>query len=285
MPFTTTQNEPNPNKAKITITFAGLLLLRPKTERSGVTTCEIGIHKKSGAKHKFQVMLIVQKVTQPPVLIRLLDGPLTSPFTISVSPDPGTGVQLFEADTNPFDRSKETTNNKLDSRWKLNLKSLDKHDKADLNDDAKPFATLNAGVLYASNLSRKGLKPVLKKMVKEDREEKEPKVIVQELHQIADLAAEIPEGGTVTLAWHDSGEQQFLNLPRPGDLGEATYTIALINDPPISSPVNHDELEEYYKVITVDGQPIKDTDKFTLVYEAPNVKMDEIPCLPITLEP
>jgi len=245
------------------------MLLRPKVVNN-VTICEVGVHKFSQI-HKFQVMLVVKKEQQPPVLIRLLDGPLQRMFSITLLPDPLTGVKVYERDQQVFNRA-DANNDRLDSRWKINMKAFPNHGNADFNDGAQPVATLNVGVIYASNLSRDGLRPVLKKGPTK----------VQDLYRVADLAAEIPLQGNsrVTLAWHDHGQAQTLELPRAGEEQEAgtTYTVVLLNDPAISSPASHDELEEYYKVLG-----INENDRLSLIYET-NPKSDEIPCLPVTLE-
>src|SRR5690242_8902022 len=145
MPFTPTNIEPSPN-SKVTVTFAGLMLLR-----QGVgNTLEVGIHKFSPT-HSFQVILVANKPNRPPRLIRLLSGPLFSDFEMIVDPNPATGIQKFVASPDPFDRN-HPNNNLIDFRWSINVRSLPGHDEVDFNDGAKPIAKLNAGVLYTPNL-------------------------------------------------------------------------------------------------------------------------------------
>src|ERR1700742_1193886 len=98
MPFSTTAIQPATD-AKVTVTFAGLMMLKPANGNS----LEIGVHRFSKT-HLFQVMLIVNKPSRPPRLIRLMTGPLTSNFEMIVDPVPATGIQVF-APTANFDRS------------------------------------------------------------------------------------------------------------------------------------------------------------------------------------
>jgi hypothetical protein len=264
MPFTET-NTPPVTKPKVTVRFAGLMLLKPGDNN----TCEIGIHKFSST-HMFQVMLIVSKPDRPPTLLRLFTGPLTAPFAISASA-PGSGFQAFAATAAPFVRN-DPNNHELDYRWALDLTSL--HPNADFNDGARPVVTLNAGVLYTPTLTRSGLGLDLVQ-----GNAKKPQ------HRVAaDLAAsiEVPSNNVVRLAWSDLGDPQTLDLPRSLDPEGTTYTISLMNDPPISSPAVHDELALYYKVLEVNGAPVPDVDRGRLNVKDAQ-KTDEIPCLPVTL--
>lgn len=268
MQFAATNVEPSPN-SKVTVTFAGLMLLRP----GAYNTLEVGIHK-FNRDHTFQVMLIVNKPQRPPRVIRLLAGPLFSDFEMIVD-QPGAGIQKFVASEDEFDRSNEE-NNPLDFRWSFNLQALPGHEQVDINDGAKPIAKLNSGVLYTPNLTRKGLDPRLVSGFDEFN-----------LHQFsADLGAsvELPAGAKMTLKWTELGEPQEIVLPRdPPDPDGTTYTVALLNDPVISDPPAHDELKEYYKVLTIENQEIPEDMQCRIVVP-PNHKSDEIPCLAGVLE-
>ena len=268
MPFSTTAIQP-PTDAKVTVTIAGLFLLKPATGN----TLEIGVHRFSRT-HLFQVMLIVNKPSRPPRLIRLLSGPLTSNFEMIVDPVPASGVEVF-APTASFDRS-DSTNNPLDYRWALNLKARAGHDHVYFNEGATPIVKLNAGVIYTPNVTRSDLNLVL---VSATEEEPLPAVA-------ADLAAavELPEGAKLRLKWEELGEEITLDLPRdPPDPEGTTYTVALVNDPAMSNPPAHDELDLYYKVLRSGGAPIGEETRYRLEVPTPH-KTDEIPCLPIVLE-
>lgn len=269
MPFATTNIVPS-TTPKVTVKFAGLLLLKGIADN----VCEIGVHRFSSI-HSFQVMLIINRPDRPPIVQRLITGPLTSDLEITVNPRPATGFAAFALD--PFDRTFPNSH-ELDYRWALNIRELADHADVDYNDGAKPIATLNAGVLYTPTLSLEHLKPEL----------------IQGLTTIplnrvaAELAASIDiTTENVTIAWNELGDPQTpVVLPRKDiDPDGTTYTILLMNDPPISSPTAHDELDLYYKVLRKPGgYGVPNNKKFRL--EIPYAqKTDEIPCLPVTLNP
>jgi hypothetical protein len=271
MPFTPTDVEPATN-SKVTVTFAGLLLLRQGPGNS----LEIGIHKFSNS-HSFEAILIINKPNRPPTLIRIVPGPLFSNFVMEVDPAPATGVQKFVASPDPFDRN-HPNNNPLDYRWSFNLRSLPGHDQVDFNDGATPIATLNAGVLYTPNLTRAGLHPILT-----------TGAVQTDLNRVgADLAASVPlpVGYQMKLNWSVLGENQPLVLPRDTDPPDTTYTISLINDPPalVRGPAGHDELKEYYKVLRIGNNPVLPALQARLD-TARNQLTDEVPCLPVVVEP
>ena len=265
MPFTPTDIEPCP-RSKVTVTFAGLLLLRPAADN----TLEVGVHKFS-RDHTLQVILIVNKPQRPPRLIRLLTGPLVDDLKLTIDPAPQAGVQKFVASNTEFDRSNEN-NHPLDYRWVINMQSFEGHEQIDINDGAKPIAKLNGGVLYTPNVTRQGLNPQLV-----CNEEPTP------LHRFAaDLGAaiDLPGETKMRITWSELGKPQEQILPRdPPDPEGTTYTVALLNDPLISEPAPHDELEEYYKVLEIGPE----VGHCSIILG--DHKTDEIPCLPVVLEP
>jgi hypothetical protein len=272
MPFATTNIPPSTSPlAKVTVKIAGLLLLRPKGNE-----CEIGVHRLSPI-HLFQAILVVQKPGLPPTLIRLLTGPLTGPFSIMVDPAPATGFSAFAADS--FDRSGSPTNHDKDYRWAVNLR--ERHPDATLNDGAFPAVTLNSGVLYTSTLSRTNQLEL--------RRGTEVEPLYKAAADLA-IAIDLPEGSFVKLSWTESGTTQHETLPRASDDPGTTYTISLMNDPPLASPAAHDELDLYYMVLDAGrgaaAGAIPAADRWKLVIpENPAGRTDEIPCLPITLHP
>jgi hypothetical protein len=268
MYFVRTNIPPNIN-SRVTVTFAGLMLLRA----AAGNTLEIDIHKFSRI-HLFQVLLVVNKPQRPPRLIRLLTGPLTSNFDMRVLPEPTTHIQAFAPTPDPF--HPQANNDELDYRWSFNFRSLPGHQNVDTNDGANPVATLNAGVLYTQNLTRLGLEPVQVCGLTETR-----------LYRVAaDQAAavDLPTGYKLTLSWQDLGQPQTQDLPRPNDPTGTTYTVALLNEPAASDPPAHDELREYYRVLQRGGQPVPDPQQCRLEFRNLQ-KTDEIPCLHVFLEP
>lgn len=268
MSFNTTTNAPATN-AKVTVKFAGLMLLKPN-ENNG---CDIGIHRLSET-HALQVILVVSKPDRPPSLVRLVTGALTEPFAIKVDQDPSPGVKAFTRGPEPFDRS-SARNNELDFRWAINMQQL--HQGVDFDGGARPVATLNAGTLYTSNLTLTELTPEL---VNESKRTPLPRFS-------ADLAAaiDLPNGGTVELSWSvEEGERLTLSLPRRSDPARTTYTVTLLNDPPVVNALSHDELSQYYQVLEIAGQRIPAENQYHIAYRGePNT--DEIPCMPVILNP
>ena len=268
MPFSPITT-PLPATPRVTVQFAGLMLLKPGAGNS----CEVGIHRFSST-HAFQVVLVVRKPNRPPTLIRLLNGPLLRPLAINVLPDPGTGVQAYAPTAEPFVRS-SGANDVSDFRWALNFRAL--HPDADFNDGARPVATLNAGVLFTPNLTPAALEPEL--VVN--------RVTTRLYRLAADLAVaiDLPAGspGRVILTWDELGDRQTLTLPRPLDSDDTTYTISLLNNPPISNPEEHDEMYLYYKVLEAHGNPIPRSSRRQLNFVSSDPTTDEIPCSPVML--
>lgn len=278
MPFTTTNVRPEFD-APVTVKFSGLMVLQPGPNE----TCEIGVHRHN-RDHVNQVLLIVNKPDLPVSVVPLLLGPLTGPFDIKLralnpevilDPDPDFGdFKIYERD--PFDRTLPTSDN-YDHRWALNLRPG--NPDARINDGAKPVITLKTGTLYTSNLSNPALVPKFRVPGSEDGEE---------LNQFAgDLAASIipPDGTEVLLEWKDLGDDKFITLPRLGDPEGTTYTVCFINEPPNYATESAEELPLYYKVLAKeDGKLFEDEEQCIL--ELPDeTRSDEVPCMPIILNP
>lgn len=268
MPFSTTTNVPSPNSL-VTVKFTGLMLLKAGPNN----TCEVGVHRFS-AFHAFQAMLVVDKPNRPLTFIRLTSGPLTGPMSIEI-PNPGAGFQAFSQE--PFGRN-DPNSHEFDHRWALNMREF--HPNADFNDGARPVVTLNSGILYASNLTRGNLNPQLVPATASTTP-------AQPLHRFAaDLAVaiDVPANDSLTFRWTELGEvRKPLELPRATDPTGTTYTILLMNEPPTSHPLPHDELALYYKVLHDQGNRIADAQQLRI--QVPPARSDEIPCMPITLNP
>jgi len=267
MAFTVTHTLPTIN-SKITVKFAGLVILRP----NGANMCDIGIHR-FNSTHLFQAFVIVDKPKLPPTLIRLTNGPLTAQFKIVADPVT-THFKVFTRDDDPFDPN-ASGNDALDYRWAINMRDLNAG--VDFNEGAQPIATLNDGILYTSNLSKDGLQPVL---VQHGVEHPRKQIA-------ADLSASInlPDGGTLNMTWGEAGDEKRFELPRLGfDPPNTTYTIILLNDPPAVAPSPHDELALFYKVLRISGSEVGENDQAQLIYKGAH-KLDEIPCPPVTLNP
>jgi len=75
-----------------------------------------------------------------------------------------------------------------------------------------------------------------------------------------------------------------LELPRPGDPDDMTYTLAFVNDPPSFAVPTHEEFELYYDILQLGGRPI--TNRFKLEFHPPpHVRLDEVPCMITTKNP
>ena len=268
MPFAPTSTALLTNST-VTVKFAGLMVLKPGANNG----CEIAIHRFTNT-HTFQVILVVNKPNLPPTLIRLVTGPLTRDFTIEVRPDPNTGVQVFAPTPDPFVRT-DTNNHLLDFRWSVNVRDI--HPNAEINDGAKPVVKLTTGILYTPNLTRPNLGPILV----------QPTTTTPLVRLAAELAAAIDlnQGRTVELTWFELGKKQSFTLPRPAavDPEGTTYTIALVNDPVFSTP-GHEELDLYYRILEVGGKEIDQTDRCRIDF-ASSPSTDEIPCMPLILNP
>ncbi len=56
-------------------------------------------------------------------------------------------------------------------------------------------------------------------------------------------------------------------------------TVTVVNDPPTINPLPHDELDQYYKVLRVGGNPIPPNKQYRVKDSAGQT--DEVPCMPI----
>lgn len=274
MLFTPTATPPKTD-AKITVEFAGLMLL----EATANNTCKIGIHR-FAKDHTFQATLIVQKANRPPRVIRLQTGIPTSDFKITLVPDTAVaGIQAFAPTVN-FNRD-DNVDNLLDYRWALNIRGLPGQTTVTPNNGATPVVTLNSGILYTPTLSRKGQKITQICTTTTDLNR-----IAADLAFAIDLPGDLQPPGSpkVVINWSDFGKPQELVLPRPGEEGEldTKYTLSLLNDPAFSDPKVHDELELYYQVLEQNGGPVQNKCSLEIA-DAP--KSDQIPCLPVYLEP
>ena len=278
MPFTTTTTAPALD-ATVTVKFAGLMLLKSNANNG----LDVGINQLTDGTHEFQVILVVHKpderphkINQRPNLVRLVRGPLIDTFTINVEPDPGTGVQAFAPTAKAFDFS-SLGNHPLDFRWALNMREL--HEGADFNDGARPIATVNAGTLYTPTLIRPEIGAQLKKQG----------VIKTSLPRFAadlGIAIDLPSPTSqVVLSWFVAPDERTRYvLPRRLDDRGTKYTVVLMNDPPTSNPASHDELEQYYKVLEVNGAAIPTDEQYQLDYTG-DPTTDEIPCMSVLLHP
>ena len=272
MPFTPTTTVPNLN-ATVTIRFSGLMLLKP----GAGNTCEVGIHRFSPF-HNFQAMLIVHKPNLPLTFIRLTQGPLTGPMSFELFPAPAPGFSAFEP--GPFDRNSDLTNKK-DHRWVLNMR--EHHPNVDFSDGARPLAILKSGILYTGNLTLPGLNLELVPAT----EDGPPRVslgkgIAADLAVAIDNVTRPKDDDGLFVTWEELGESQELILPRRSDLVNhpgTTYTIALMNDPPTIDPLDHDELDMYYKVLRVGGNKIPLEQQYRVKDD--QGQTDEVPCMPI----
>lgn len=277
MDFQKTVNPPAV-KPPVTLTFSGLMVLEPGPNN----TCEVGVHR-FNRDHLFQVMLIVNQPDEAPVLIPLLAGPLTAPFTVRLDPDPnpdGGDFIAFAPTPGAFVRN-HAANHVKDFRWSINLIPL--HPNVRTNRGAEPRIMLKTGVLYTPNLSHVSLAP---RLVREGS----PDIPLNQI--AADLGVSIvpPDGTSVFLEWEDLGDVQRQRLPRvrnedgeeAADPPGTTYTVSFINYPPNLSDPSHDELAHYYRIMEENGTRILHNAQFSLAF-ASGARLDIAPCMPVTL--
>lgn len=269
MPFETTQNLPS--DPLVTVKFTGLMVLQPGADN----TCDVGVHNVS-TTHVFQAILVVSKPDNPPTLIPLFSGPLQAPFMIRLgSATPSAGdFKVFEKE--PFTQTLQGSD-RHDARWAINLQSPAGDIK--VNEGAMPFVTLKTGVLYTPSLSAQVLKP---KFTRPPAAEKEIERFASELA----VAIKPPGGTKVVLEWRDGENRRTVALPFGSDDDDDTrYTVYLINEPPNFGSELHDEMALYYQVLQRNGQPIEERDRCKLKIKKDQVRLDQMPCNPITLNP
>lgn len=263
-------NVPPSTGSKVTLTFSGQMVLKPGAVDR---TCEIGVNK-AAPEHQFQVLLILSRPGKLPVVGSVFTGPMEKALTISRTriPEPEPDFRVYEEDK--FDRSVivgDDTPPPLDHRWAINIAL--KHPGADINNQAKPVITLKTGVLYTPYLTDSTFNPTFKNGNQEEK-----------LNQIApSLAVSIEPEGSITLQGEDRDRPLILTLPRPGDPDKTTYTLAFVNDPSSFAVPSHNEFELYYNILQLGGRPI--TNRFTLEFDPPHGRLDEVPCMITTKNP
>ena len=273
MPFEITQNLPaNP---RVTVKFSGLMVFQPGADN----TCDVGVHQRSPS-HVFQVILVVNRPNQAATLIPVLTGPLRAPIVIrlgSTSPSAG-DFKVFEKGT--FTQTLQGSD-RHDARWAINLQSPVRDIK--VNEGAKPFVTLKTGVLFTPSLTPQILKP---KFTRPPAAEMEIERFASELA----VAIEQPGGGTkVILEWTDGGNQRSIALPLGTDTDvedeNTEYTLYFINEPPNFGSEPHDEMALYYQVLRRNGEPIHERDQCKLKFDMNLIRLDQMPCNPVRLDP
>jgi hypothetical protein len=278
MPFNTTTTVPDPN-SPVTVKFTGLMLLKAGPNN----TCEVGIHHLSEF-HTFEAILVVNQPGRPLTLVRLFSGPLSAPVSIRRAPAPPAGFQVFAQE--PFSRNNGSSH-EFDHRWALNPRSW--HPGVDFDEGANPILTLNAGILYASNLTREGLNPGLVPAPSPTSLPNPKKQrAIQPLHGFAaDLAVAIdvtPPNSGLFIEWDEAGTRQTVQLPRAIDPAGTTYTISLMNEPLSTTAPAHDELSLYYNVLRANGNRVPLSRQLRIQVEDPG-RSDEVPCMPVILNP
>ena len=268
MPFEKTQILPS--DPLLTVKFSGLLVLQPGADR----TCDVGVHK-FNRTHLFQAILVVSKVNQAPTLITLLTGPLQSQFLIRPVPDPGIGdFKVFEKD--PFTQTLPGSDPN-DARWAINLQSPGRD--ITLNQGAMPFVTLKTGVLFTPSLTDKALAP---KFIRPPAAQMQLEHFAPELS----VAIDPPKEAKVLLEWTDLGNPMGRLLPLDGDDPATTrYTVYFVNEPPSLDSEPHDELLLYYKILRKKGAPVADVEQCKLIVDKGAVRLDQMPCNPVRLDP
>lgn len=269
MPFEKTENLPaNP---LVTVKFSGLMVFQPGADN----TCDVGVHRLS-TSHVFQVLLVISRPNTVPTLIRVLTGPLSSQFVIRLgSAGPSAGdFKVFEKGN--FTHTLQGSD-RHDARWAINLQSPDRDIK--VNEGGNPGLTLKTGTLFAPSLTPTALKP---KFTRPPAAEMEIERFASELA----VAIEPPAATRVLLEWTDEGNPQSIALPfGDDDEGGTRYTVYFLNEPPNFNSEPHDEMALYYDILRRNGEPIHERDQCKLKFEKNVIRLDQMPCNPVRLDP
>jgi len=285
MPFTETTDQPSVTP-RVSIAFSGLIVLKPGPN----DTCLICVNK-FDRNHIFQVLLVVSnpeinpaqpdndvvnKAYQPATVVPLFTGPLFAPFLIRRQPDANANAgdfKVFKRD--PFDRTRPNSHD-LDYRWAVNFRDL--HLNPSTNHGGEPVGILKTGVLYTPRLTDPGLHP---RLIRQGNPPFPLTQISSNLAASITLTAEAPK---LYFQWEDQGDTQYLVLPRSGDDPRSLYTLYFINEPPNLDARPHDEFAHYYRILLSNGAVIPGTQRFELETD-PLGRSDEIPCMPVLINP
>jgi hypothetical protein len=260
---------------EVGVIFRGLLLIRPDAEG---TSCDIGVHRRA-IDHYLTIAITGKPPSGDDFVIDFHAGPLNGRhFSMRVDPPTGDGVFAYAPTTPPLDRSNDR-NDEYDLQWAIDLQSSEFHGEP-LEVDlvaTSPGIEMWDGVFYT--------------VLKTDESDVSlvrhtPDGRPFDMHSIAHVigaSIAIRAGESLVIEWHESDVPRSLRLPRPGDLANTKYEIYIRNDPPgFATEAEHDELEQYYRVLTKAGGTIGVGDRFRLETRGEKLlTTDRIPCMPI----
>ncbi|MDX6403820.1 MAG: hypothetical protein QOH70_1275 [Blastocatellia bacterium] len=281
MPFKSI-NTALPTSPTVTVAFTGLCLVHPALDSS---YCEIGLHRKA-SDHRLRIDLVAIKPTGPPDLEPIHEDKLKGKdFTIRLVKDPQKGVTAYKPTPVPFQRNQPNDPNDL--QWAINMGEYYTDVKTDPN-GVDPCVRMEDGTFYTPP-------PTDKTKVKVELVKG---TTTTDLFSIAgaifgaiDISdTDLTAGQRVIVEWSENGKNQTLILPRPtDDLTRTKYLLEVANNPKPHGSSGHEELGLYYDVLLrKDGTSIPKSERYALNVTRLGlhpVRADEIPCMPVLLEP
>ena len=271
MPFTTARRYPT--SPLLSVYFSGLLIIKPNNDG---TSCNIGVHHEP--RHKLKVFLKINRPNEPAIRKILQLGPLARDFQILNSSQ--TGVFAFKPVDN-FNRNL-AVDDRRDLRWSVNLENSEFNNEpfALVPGSASPGITINSGVFSTAERTDETSVNIVKSRQGLNA------TPVNSIASVIEARIELTGADHIFLVPNNLPP---VLLPRSEDLLGTTYELEISNEPP-DDFADLDELDHYYEVLTKEnGDPITDDEKWHLsVAQAvvdSDAKSDEIPCMPIVLEP
>ena len=233
----------------IRVFFSGLLIAKPAANGS---TCEVFVHR-TALDHVVSIEIRLKRAGQRDVLLAriaplefavLAPGAQTVDHGFLLVTTAAAGIKGYEGPDVPEGQS---------FRSVLDLFNLHRGKTRVLAPAARPSIFMNDGVFYAADITAAGLTIDLFRLG----------TFVRHLTPFASLlGANIYNPATAT--WRQNGVVQSLKLdPLPTG---SSYEIYVINDPLFQPPVppgqEHDELQEYYKILP----DVPQGEQFNLVF-------------------
>ncbi len=262
----------------VIVMFKGLMLLKPENDRS----CTVGIHYNPSFFHELSITIEAQKPDGTSELIGApLRGQLEDTFTIEKT----SGSQgVFGFFPGNFSRA---SGDAQDLRWAIDLQNpREFHDPGSfpltwIPGMVMPGIIMRDGVFYVSDRSDPTTLFVQRVRAGDNLN----------LRRIGTvIAASIPVQGTekVRLSWRQGGTARTLEVPRPvaQDPVGTVYSVSIRNEPlSIGTGTTHDEVAEYYRVLTRNGNLILPNERFKLeMVQLNSFDSDRIPCMSVFLE-
>jgi hypothetical protein len=263
----------------VLLSFKGQLLIQPV---AGGQSCKIGVNHHTKIPHKLNVAFLAVLPNGQSRTIALLTDRLEDTFSIEVTPKSKGVFGFVPTPGEVFDRSSASSDSQ-DLRWAIDLQNPNEFHDFDLE-----FTEVQGefGFLMRDGVFYTLLKSDPRTLFVDRARPGDVLPLVSIATHIGAIIEPPAAGQNVLVKWKENGSPKSEQLPRQADPDGTFYTISAVNEPPLETPgVVHDELDEYYEVLTkANGSPILANERFKLeTIQTTSFDGDRLPCMSIFL--